>query len=460
MNLPAASASDHQAMRHPGPPRWMVVLTGAVAALSFAMAIAETNWWMHYVIDDGEYLSLVGLAVVTVAGLSLHRARRLAVSLPLVVPWLLFPVITQGDQLIDNLSIGWMRLITHVLLAALFATPVAVIVLAVVLAASRADLRARRWMALVPGLQPIREGRVREGAAVLTAALLVAEIWVAARALGMLMIITLVLLTLAVLTFGTAGRPPHAFADHRSRRLTERRALGLLLAGVVASLAVFVGFKHRPGAYQGSPSYFMDPSRQGEGFRLDAVPTGTRAPAVPAHPERVQQALVAYAHALDRLITGYYLLDRNYTYDFHNHLFLRRTPLLADYRAVALAHVHAARTLQLTADGLAVSARAALDADDPLRRLLDDVQGYTEFNMTRAPRLEQMSGAFERTPAGLQHAAHLYEGEGKVVTDRLSQMLDKHQAVLQSDAVAPVTGEFVARCRAMVDRYANRIVGF
>lgn len=438
----------------------MVVATGAVAALSLAMALAETSWWMHYVIDDGEYLSLVGLAIVTGVGLYLHRARRLAVSLPLMIPWLLFPVITQGDQLIDNLSINWMRLITHALLAALFATPVAIIVLAVVHAGSRPDAPARRWMALVPGLQPIRNGRTREGASVLAAALLVSEIWIAARALGLLMIITLVLLTLAVLSFGTAGPPRPAPAALRQRRLTERLALGLLLAGVAVSLAVFVGFKHRPGAYQGSPSYFMDPSRQGEGFRLDAVPTGTRAPAVPAHPERVQQALVAYARALDRLVTGYYLLDRNYTYDFHNHLFLRRTPLLPDYRAVALTHVRAARTLQVTADELAVQARATLDADDPLGRLLDDVRGYTEFNMARAPRLEQMSGAFERTPAGLQHAAHLYEGEGKVVTDRLSHLLDKHQAVLRSSASASITGEFVTRCRAMIDSYANRIVGF
>ena len=45
-------------------------------------------------------------------------------------PWLLYPVITQGDQIIDNLSITWMRIIVHVLLAAIFAMPVAVIVYA------------------------------------------------------------------------------------------------------------------------------------------------------------------------------------------------------------------------------------------------------------------------------------------------------------------------------------------
>ncbi len=438
----------------------MVAATGGVAGLCLVMAIAETSWWMHYLIDDGEYLSLVGLAFVTAAAVYLYRSGRLVVSLPLVIPWLLFPVITQGDQLIDNLSINWMRLITHLLLAALFATPVAVIVLAVVLAVSRPGRPARRFMALIPGLQPIRDGRVREGASVLAAALLVAEMWVAARALGLLMIITLVVLTLGVLTFGTASAPRTSPDHTRPRRLTERFAIGLVLAGVVASLGIFLGFKHRPGAYQGSPSYFMDPSRQAEGFRLDQVPVSTRAPAVPSHPEQFRQALVAYAGTLEQLVTGYYLLDRNYTYDFHNHLFLRRTPLLPNYRAVALEHVRAAGTLHVTADQLAGQARATLDADDPLGRLLDDVRAYTAFNTARAPLLEQMSAEFERTQAGLQHAAHLYEGEGKVVTDRLSQLLAKHQAVLRSSAGVPITGEFVARCRAMVDRYANRIVGF
>ena len=39
--------------------------------------------------------------------------RRLAPSLPLVFPWLLYPVISQGDQIIDNLSINAMRAISR-----------------------------------------------------------------------------------------------------------------------------------------------------------------------------------------------------------------------------------------------------------------------------------------------------------------------------------------------------------
>ena len=76
-----------------GPPRWLVVATGLIAVCCLAMAVAETNLWMHYLIDDGEYVSLVGLAFVSVAGVHLHRSRRLLASLPLIVPWLLFPVI-------------------------------------------------------------------------------------------------------------------------------------------------------------------------------------------------------------------------------------------------------------------------------------------------------------------------------------------------------------------------------
>jgi hypothetical protein len=99
------------------PPVWLVVATAALALAVLAMAIAETNLWMHYLIDAGESISLFGLLFVLGAGVYLYRVGRLAASLPLTLPWLLFPVITQGDQLIDNLSINWMRFVVHVLLA-------------------------------------------------------------------------------------------------------------------------------------------------------------------------------------------------------------------------------------------------------------------------------------------------------------------------------------------------------
>jgi hypothetical protein len=194
--------------------------------------------------------------------------------------------------------------------------------------------------------------------------------------------------------------------------------LGVLVAGVVISLGLFVGYKNRPGAYQGSPSYFMDPSQQGAGFQLNTVSVPDVPAHAPADPGDARLALTGYARAFDRLIAGYYILDRNYNYDFHNRLFWRSTPLLADVRA------------------------------------------YAAFTFDRAPVLERMTAEFVKTEAGLQHATHLYEGEGKVLGVRLAEILDKHAKVLAAGEVQPVTGEFVTVSKAVHDLYANRIVGF
>jgi len=112
------------------PPAWLIVTTAALTVACLMMAVAETTLWTHYLIDQGEYLSLAGLVFILAAGIHVYRRGRLLVSLPLVLPWLLYPVITQGDQLIDNLSINEMRVVCQVLLALLFGAPVAVVVLA------------------------------------------------------------------------------------------------------------------------------------------------------------------------------------------------------------------------------------------------------------------------------------------------------------------------------------------
>ena len=141
---------------------------------TLAMAVAETNLWLHYLIDAGESISLVGLAFMFFAGLYLYSRGRLLVSLPLALPWLLFPVITQGDQIIDNLSITWMRIICHVLLGALFGFPVAVVAMAVRYAV-RPSPRRSVLNAIVPGLAQLRAGRTREGVALISTLLLVAQ---------------------------------------------------------------------------------------------------------------------------------------------------------------------------------------------------------------------------------------------------------------------------------------------
>ena len=440
---------------------WLIAATGILAVIILVLAVAETNLRAHYLIDGGEYLSMFGLTFILAAGIFLYTRGRLFASLWLVFPWLLYPIITQGDQLIDNLSINPMRAICHVLLAAIFATPVAVIVLAAryVLAprAGRPSTRAI-WTAFVPGIRPLAEGKLREGTVALAVALLTVEMWLADQYLGTLMIVTLIILILAVLLYGSlVSDQPDARATHARN---ENAALAVLLVGVGLSAAGFFGYKNRTGAYQGSPAAFMDPSQPERGYRLDRVAVPARAPGMPSAPEPVRSALVAYARALEKIMAGYHVVDRNYTYDFHNYLFMRHTPLLPNYRVVALQMVEAARRLRDAADVQAASARLMLADDDPLSALLDDVRGYVAFIFDRAPTLERMSAQFERTPAGLQHAAHLYEGENKFLGARLGELLTKHHAVVESPAVAPVTGEFVATSRSIRDAYAHHVVGF
>jgi hypothetical protein len=71
-----------------------------------------------------------------------------------------------------------------------------------------------------------------------------------------------------------------------------------------------------------------------------------------------------------------------------------------------------------------------------------------------------MSGEFERTPAGLQHAAHLYEGESKMLGTGIRAILDKYKIVLGSPATAPETREFAATCQSVWQAYAHHVVGF
>jgi hypothetical protein len=456
------ASSPHDTAPPLGPPAWLIAATGLLAVGTLAMAVAETSLWMHYLIDAGESISLVGLAFILGAGIYLYAKGRLLASLPFALPWLLFPVITQGDQIIDNLSIGWMRLISHVLLGALFGFPVAVFVLAFrYMLGPKADGRPRRlpgWAAIVPGLRQMSDGRFREGGATLATLLLVLEMWVAVRFLGLLMVTTLIVMIWAVLAYGFAG--PTATAANGGDRRSERFALVALLLGVMVSVGLFVGFKNRPGAYQGSPSYFMDPAQQDAGFRLDRVAVPGRPPVLPPNADAVRAALTTYGRAFERLLAGYYVLDRNYNYHFHNELFMRSTPLLPEYRKAGLARVAEAEALRREADRLAVSARPALPEDDPLGALLDDVAAYAEYTFQRAPVLEGMSEGFEMTRAGLQHATHLYEGEGKVLGVRLDEILEKHRQVLDAAVVQPVTGEFAAISKSVHDAYANRIVGF
>ena len=423
MNAPAQTATDR-------PPVWLVIATAAMATVLLAMSVSETSLKGQYLIDQGEYLSLVGLALILIAGLYLHRRGRLAASLPLIFPWLLYPVITQGDQIIDNLSITWMRIIVHVLLAAIFAMPVAVIVYA-----------ARGLMQLSP-----------TASRNLALALLAAEIVMAQLFLGALMIGTLVVLIVLLWLFGGRERPRTGSARARRNAI----ALAVLIGGVVGSAALYLGFKNRPGAYQGSPSFYMDPAQSQAGFASTvAVPAG---PIVIPGGNDLRTALLMYAGSLEKLLEGYYVLDRNYNYHFHNELFVRSTPLLPGYRAAGLGLIDEANRKRQRGD--AAVANLQLDTSNPLHAFLADLRLFIDFNFARAATLERMSAEFETTKAGLQHATHLYEGEGKFLGVQLAGLVEKHRGLLFSSDAGALVADFVTTARAIEGKYANRIVGF
>src|SRR5262249_21767787 len=194
--------------------------------------------------------------------------------------------------------------------------------------------------------------------------------------------------------------------------------------------------------------------------RRDPAGSPPQAPAVPADPAAVGAALTAYAHVLDKLIAGYHILDRNYTYDFHNELFLRHTPLVANYRRAGLSLVEQARQFRSDADAKGLVARASLPDGNPLAALLDDVRAYVAFMFDRSPTLERLSAEFERTPAGLQHAAHLYEGEAKYLATAVHGLSEKYKRPLEAPVLAPVTGDFKAAAQSIWEMYATHVVGF
>jgi hypothetical protein len=416
------------------PPLWLVLATAAMAIVLLVMSITETSFKGQFLIDQGESLSLVGLVFILIAGLYLHRRNQLAASLPLVVPWLLYPVITQGDQIIDNLSITWMRIVVHVLLAAIFAAPVAVIVFGV------------RWLAA-----PSRRTLFN-----IALALLIAELWIAYQFLGLLMIGTQLAIIAMVVVLSRKSGNARVYSSRRQADL----AWWTLVVGVIASGALYLGFKNRPGAYQGSPSYYMDPSQPDAGYSLAKVPLAAAPATAPANADAVRSALITYADSLQLLLDGYYVLDRNYNYHFHNELFLQSTPLLPDYRRAGLAKIEDANRRRAEADVAAAAALTSLPIGDPLAALLQEVKGYAAFNFERAATLERMSAQFETTKAGLQHATHIYEGEGKYLGVQLAALLDKHRVVLNDPKLGAVVNEFAAKSRAIHDKYANRIVGF
>jgi hypothetical protein len=460
--MTTGGAAEQAVQREVGAPRWLILLTVALTLAILVMAVAETTLWTHYLIDMGEWLSLIGLGFICLVGIFLYCSGQLLASLPLTLPWLIYPIVTQGDQIIDNLSINQMRTVTTLILAILFAAPIAVLVLAAqrLLAPRDGVARRRVWTLLFPGLRQIERGQVREGSQLMILALLLLEIWVAYAYLGALMVLTLIGMGLALLVYMSVSDPSAGRVSRR--RFGERAALSVFLVGALLSIGLFYGFKNRPGSYQGSPHHFHDPSQQDAFYPMDAIdaPAGDARAPTPSLSDEVRGILADYADALGRLSHAYWVLDRNYNYAFHNALFLRNTPVLTDYRAKALVETDEARALAAGADARLAAIEASLAAGDPLAGFLREVQSYVAFSFRRAAILAEMSARFERTQAGLQHATHIYEGEGKILGVWLVQILDKHATPLADPDTAPIVAEFVGTANRIHEAYANRIVGF
>jgi hypothetical protein len=412
-------------------PAWFIVATALFTIVILGMAVAETSIWTHYLIDQGEFLCLGGLAFALVAGLHLYRTGRLSASLPLFVPWLLYPIVTQGDQIIDNLTINGMRLFAHAVLLVLFLAPVAITAVAV-----------RRFASA-------RSGRV------FIPIVLALEIWIAHQYLGAIMV---ALLVASLLAYAAWALRATRWTESESRQVTGKAALGLLVTGIVLSLALYLGYKHRPGAYQGSPHHFHDPSRPDDGYVVhDVPPKGEEL--IPLSSEAASEArstLLAYGRALEELLGAYYVLDRNYNYAFHNALFLRHTPISPGFRARSLQAIGAARYDAAKAR----ESRPKLPCSHPAATFVEEVERFTEFSFRRASMLERMSAEFEKTEAGLQHATHLYEGEGKVMGIWLASILDEHRAFLARVDSAEIASPFLEIAARIQARYADRVVGF
>lgn len=455
------TATAVEAVNNTSAPRWLVGLTVLLTVVMLYMAVAETAAWTHYFIDTGEYIALIGLAFVVVAGSYLYARRRLAASLPLLLPWFLYPVITQGDQLIDNMAIGGMRLVVHILLALIFAAPIGVLVVAARRALAPApggEVRKRWWTALCPGLRQIERGDVREGTAAMILTLLVVEMWVAHAFLGTLMIATLVAMALAVLWTAslTAGS---GFA--LTPRHSERWAMGILMVGVVMSFGVYAYYRNLPTSQQGTVSPFHG-EVDDHIYALDHALLTVDDPDIPSPAvyAEIREVLTGYSESIQGLFDAYYILDRNYNYWFHNELFLRNTPVMADFRAKALAKIAEMKQLAWATTAHLEAIDPMLPTDRGVSAFLHEIRRFVEYNFQRAEELAELTAEFQRTKAGLQHATHSYEGEAKVLGSGLVEILDKHQGITASVELAAMSDEFTTMARSIHQVYENRIVGF
>ena len=73
----AVDAPTASAPRARRPPAWLLVATGVLALTILGLSVAETSYSAHWLIDEGDYVSLIGLAFIAGAGVVLYRQQRL-----------------------------------------------------------------------------------------------------------------------------------------------------------------------------------------------------------------------------------------------------------------------------------------------------------------------------------------------------------------------------------------------
>jgi hypothetical protein len=225
--------------------------------------------------------------------------------------------------------------------AAIFATPVAVIVLAArYVLAPKARTSLRTWDSVFSGTSPARRRTFARGYRRSGGGVLAAEMWLADQYLGTLMIVTVIPDTVrAAVRIAGVGQPDVHARVHATRRWRSPCSWS---ASVFSAAASF-GYKNRSRARIRESDGLHGSSQPESGYSLDRVPVpGSTPRASRSGGTRSAWSLCARARAV---MGGYHIVDRNLlttsTTTVH-----ADTPLLPNYRASRYQKVEEARALR------------------------------------------------------------------------------------------------------------------
>ena len=184
----------------------------------------------------------------------------------------------------------------------------------------------------------------------------------------------------------------------------------------------------------------MDPSQQGSGLQLSTVAVPDRCR---RRRRRTDSARIARSPgtpaAFEQLLAGYYMLDRNYTYDFHNELFC---PVdAAACRTIGRPAWRRSQRRGAARTGGRPRAAAARRSSQPTirsPRCSTTCARTWRSTFERAATLERMSAEFEtdRGRPAARHAPLRRRGQGARRPARRS-CSTKHGAVLRARRSRP-----------------------